>query len=85
MIDLGRKKDMEALMNRVNDESIPLSLRRGSYRSFMSIRRKMNDPVITKLRLRLIAATVGNDLPEVLKIGERLTEYEARHYGKRKF
>jgi hypothetical protein len=79
MIDLGRKQDMMVLMAAVNDESRPLMQRRRAYRTCMSIKRKMSDKTISKLRLRLIAASIANDLPEIEKLGERLQEYERKH------
>lgn len=85
MIDLGRKRDMQILMAAVNDEAEPIMRRRRAYRTFMSIRRKMNDTNVTKLRLRLIAAASNSDKLEVEKISDRLNDYERKHHINRKF
>lgn len=85
MIDLGRKQDMQALMLVVNDNYEPLSRRRHAYRTMQSIKRKMSDSHITRLRLRLIAATIDNNIPEVEKIGGRIEDYERHNYINRKF
>lgn len=85
MIDLGRKKDMEILMLMVNDQGSHITKRRQAYRTMQSIKRKMNDPTITKLRLRLIAASLNNDVDESDKLSERIQDYERKHYIARKF
>lgn len=85
MIDLGRKKDLEMLMTVVNNESEPLFRRRRAYRMVQSIRSKMSDPVILRLRLRLIAASQNDNHVEIEKIGERIEEYEKRNHLMRKF
>lgn len=85
MIDLGRKKDMEMLMTVVNDVTQPLILRRRAFRRMQSIKAKLSDKTILRLRLRLIAATIYNDIPNMLKISERLQEYEVRNHLMRKF
>ncbi len=85
MIDLGRKRDLEVLMIAVNDPSEPMMRRRHAYRTMSSIRRKMRDTRILKMRLRLIAATMNNDLTQVNKISERLNDYERKHHTNRSF
>lgn len=85
MIDIGRKQDMQVLMLSVNDEREPLARRRKAYRTMQSIRRKMSDQHILRLRLRLIAASRADDVVQVEKISGRIEDYERRHQLNRKF
>lgn len=85
MIDIGRKLDMEALMKVVNDSSEPLFRRRRAHQMMMSIKDKMSDPFIARTRLRLIGATINNDLPEVEKLSGRIQDYEYRYHRNRKY
>lgn len=85
MIDLGRKHDLEAFMAIVNNEQEHPLRRRNAYRVMQSVRKKMRDQKILKLRLRLIAATLANDLVQIMKISERLQDYEHKHYPRRSY
>ena len=84
MIDIGRKRDMELLMSVVNDEAEPLLRRRHAYRTAQSIRRKMADGYVLRLRLRLIAAIIANDIPQIHKLSERIEDYERHNHLNRK-
>jgi hypothetical protein len=75
---------MEMLMTFVNNEQEHPIRRRRAYRTMQSIRRKMNDKTILRLRLRLIAASIVSDHKEAEKIGERIEDYERHHYINRK-
>ena len=85
MIDIGRKNDMQMLMRFVNDPNEPLFRRRKAFRTMQSIKHKMSDTTVQKLRLRLIAANMNNDSHEVEKISMRLQDYERKHHTLRKY
>ncbi len=85
MIYIGRKQDMQTLMLFVNNEQESLARRRKAYRTMQSIKRKMSDQHILRLRLRLIAATIADDVHEIGKISGRIEDYERRYHLNRKY
>jgi hypothetical protein len=81
-MDLSRSHDLDHLtMVLHNPDETPLH-KRQAYRALNRIKRKMRDPKIKSLRLRLIKAQAASDPTEAEKISEELIAYEYATYGR---
>lgn len=71
-IDASRLKDLEMLKTLMEDYTKPMKARQVASRTHDKIMREIKDPVVSKLRERLVKATYAEDKKEIWKISNQI-------------